>query len=33
VLAGLTDKLVSPEAVAVRAYAEENNRQIHERRA
>jgi len=35
VLAGLTDKLVSPEAVAVavRAYAEENNRQNHERRA
>ena len=35
VLAGLTDKLVSPEAVAVavRAYAEEINRQNHERRA
>ena len=35
VLAGLTDKLVSPEAVAiaVRAYAEEANRQNHERRA
>jgi DNA invertase Pin-like site-specific DNA recombinase len=35
VLAGLTDKLVSPEAVAaaVRAYAEETNRQNHERRA
>ena len=34
-LAGLTDKLVSPEAVAVavRAYAEETNRQNHERRA
>jgi DNA invertase Pin-like site-specific DNA recombinase len=34
-LAGLTDKLVSPEAVAVavRAYAEEINRQNHERRA
>src|SRR5712664_2132490 len=34
VLAGLTDKLVSPEAVAVavRAYAEETNRQNHERR-
>ena len=33
-LAGLTDKLVSPEAVAVavRAYAEETNRQNHERR-
>ena len=33
VLAGLTDKLVSPEAVAVavRAYAEEANRQNHER--
>lgn len=35
VLAGLTDKLVSPEAVAVavRAYTEETNRQNHERRA
>jgi site-specific DNA recombinase len=35
VLAGLTDKLVSPEAVAVavRAYADETNRQNHERRA
>jgi len=35
VLAGLTDKLVSPEAVAVavRAYAEETNRQNHERLA
>ena len=35
VLAGLTDKLVSPEAVAVavRAYAEETNRQNHARRA
>jgi hypothetical protein len=35
VLAGPTDKLVSPEAVAVavRAYAEETNRQNHERRA
>jgi site-specific DNA recombinase len=35
VLAGLTDKLVSPEAVAVavRAYAVETNRQNHERRA
>jgi site-specific DNA recombinase len=35
VLAGLTDKLVSPEAVAVavRAFAEETNRQNHERRA
>jgi site-specific DNA recombinase len=35
VLVGLTDKLVSPEAVAVavRAYAEETNRQNHERRA
>jgi hypothetical protein len=35
VLAGLTEKLVSPEAVAVavRAYAEETNRQNHERRA
>jgi len=35
VLAGLTDKLVSPEAVAVavRAYVEEANRQNHERRA
>jgi site-specific DNA recombinase len=35
VLAGLTDKLVSPEAVAVavRAYAKETNRQNHERRA
>jgi site-specific DNA recombinase len=35
VLAGLTDKLVSPEAVAVavRAYAEQTNRQNHERRA
>jgi len=35
VLAGLTDKLVSPEAVAVavRAYAEETNRQNHDRRA
>ena len=35
VLAGLTDKLVSSEAVAaaVRAYAEETNRQNHERRA
>jgi site-specific DNA recombinase len=35
VLAGLTDKLVSPEAVAVavRAYAEETNRQNQERRA
>jgi site-specific DNA recombinase len=35
VLAGLTDKLVSPEAVAVavRAYAEETNRQNYERRA
>jgi site-specific DNA recombinase len=35
VLAGLTDKLVSPEAVAVamRAHAEETNRQNHERRA
>jgi site-specific DNA recombinase len=35
VLAGLTDKLVSPEAVAVavRAYAQETNRQNHERRA
>ena len=35
VLAGLTDTLVSPEAVAVavRAYAEETNRQNHERRA
>ena len=35
VLSGLTDKLVSPEAVAsaVRAYAEETNRRNHERRA
>jgi DNA invertase Pin-like site-specific DNA recombinase len=35
VLAGLTDKLVSPEAVAaaVRAHAEETNRLNHERRA
>jgi site-specific DNA recombinase len=35
VLVGLTDKLVSPEAVAVavRAYAEETNRQNHARRA
>jgi site-specific DNA recombinase len=35
VLAGLTDKLVSPEAVAVavRAYAEETNRRGRERRA
>ena len=35
VLSGLTDKLVSPEAVAtaVRAYAEEINRRNHERRA
>jgi site-specific DNA recombinase len=35
VLAGLTDKLVSPGAVAVavRAYAEETNHQNHERRA
>jgi len=35
VLAGLTDKLVSPEAVAVavRAYAQETNRQNQERRA
>jgi site-specific DNA recombinase len=35
VLAGLSDKLVSPEAVAiaVRAYAEEANRQNRERRA
>jgi site-specific DNA recombinase len=35
VLAGLTDKLVSPEAVAVavRAYAEQTDRQNHERRA
>jgi hypothetical protein len=35
VLAGLTDKLVSSEVVAaaVRAYAEETNRQNHERRA
>ncbi|MDB5605022.1 MAG: recombinase family protein [Bradyrhizobium sp.] len=35
VLVGLTDKLVSAEAVAVavRAYAEETNRQNHERRA
>jgi site-specific DNA recombinase len=35
VLAGLTDKLVSADAVAVavRAYAEETNRQNHERRA
>ena len=35
VLAGLTDKLVSPEAVAVavRAYAVETNRQNHEQRA
>jgi site-specific DNA recombinase len=35
VLAGLTDKLVSPEAVAVavRAYAKETNRQNDERRA
>src|SRR6266481_1078547 len=35
VLAGLTDKLVSPEAVAVavRAYAVETNRENHERRA
>jgi DNA invertase Pin-like site-specific DNA recombinase len=35
VLAGLTDTLVSPEAVAVavRAYAEETNRQNHQRRA
>jgi hypothetical protein len=35
VLAGLTDRLVSPEAVAVavRAYVEETNRQNHERRA
>src|ERR1700737_2212384 len=35
VLAGLTDKLVSPPAGAraVRAYAEETNRQNHERRA
>jgi site-specific DNA recombinase len=35
VLAGLTDKLVSPEAVAVavRAYAQETNRQNRERRA
>jgi hypothetical protein len=35
VLAGLTDKLVSPQAVAVavRAYAKETNRQNHERRA
>jgi len=34
-LAGLTDKLVSPEAVAVavRAYAEQTNRQNRERRA
>lgn len=34
VLAGLTDKLVSPEAVAVavRAYVEETNRQNHGRR-
>ena len=34
-LTGLTDKLVSPEAVAVavRAYAEETNRQNHELRA
>ena len=35
VLAGLTEKMVSPEAVAeaVRVYAEETNRQNHERRA
>ena len=35
VLAGFTDKLVSPEAVAVavRAYAHEANHQNHERRA
>src|SRR5260370_31382344 len=35
VRAGLTDKLVSPKAgaVEVRAYAEETNRQNHERRA
>jgi len=35
VLAGLTDKLVSPEAVAVavRSFTEENNHQNHERRA
>jgi len=35
VLAGLADKLASPEAmaVAVRAYAEETNRRNHERRA
>jgi site-specific DNA recombinase len=35
VLTGLTNKLVSPEAVAVavRAYAQETNRQNHERRA
>jgi site-specific DNA recombinase len=35
VLVGLTDKLVSPEAVAVavRAYAEETNRHRRERRA
>ena len=35
VLAGFTDKLVSPEAVAVavRAYAEETNRQSRKRRA
>jgi hypothetical protein len=35
VLSGLTDRLVSPEAVveAVRAYHEEMNRQNHERRA
>jgi site-specific DNA recombinase len=35
VLAGLTDKLVSPEAVAVavRAYVEQTNRLNHERRA
>jgi hypothetical protein len=34
-LGGLTDKLVSPEAVAVavRTYTEETNRQNHERRA
>jgi hypothetical protein len=34
-LSGLTDKLVSPEAVAeaVRTYVEETNRQNHERRA
>jgi hypothetical protein len=35
VLAGLTDKPISPEAVAVavRAYTEESNRQNHQRRA